>query len=71
MKPVAMFEIGDEVDLLVDEVRRPRGRYPILPVVPLIYRVENHRLYQLNEQWIQSDVTGGDEPRRSSELTAP
>jgi len=71
MKSVAMFEIGDEVDLLVAEARRLRGRYPTLSVVPLIYRVEDHRLYQLNKQWIQSNVTGGDEPRRSSELTAP
>lgn len=71
MKPVAMFEIGDEVDLLVAEARRLRGRYPTLPVVPLIYRMEDRRLNQLNEQWIQFDVTGGDEPRRSSELTAP
>lgn len=71
MNSVAMFEIGNEVDFLVAEARRLRGRYPTLPVVPLVYRVEDHRLYQLNEPWIQSHATGGDEPRRSSELMAP
>lgn len=71
MNSVAMFEIGNEIDFLVAEARRLRGRYPTLPVVPLIYRVEDHRLYQVNEPWIQSDITGGDEPRRSSELTVP
>jgi hypothetical protein len=45
--------------------------HPTLPVVPLIYRVEDHRLYQVNEQWIQPDATGGDEPHMSSELTVP
>ena len=50
---------------------RSGGQYPTLPVVPLIYRVEDHRLYQLNEQWIQSHAIGGDGPRRSSELTVP
>lgn len=71
MNSVAMFEIGNEVDFLVAEDKRPRGRFPTLPVVALIYRVEDHRLYQLNEEWIQSDVIDGDEPHRSSELTAP
>lgn len=71
MNSVAMFEIGNEIDFLVAEARRLRGRYPTLPVVPLIYCVEDHRLYQVNEQWIQPDATGGDEPRMSSELTVP
>ncbi len=69
MNSVAMFEIGNEIDFLVAEARRLRGRYPTIPVVPLIYRVEDHRLYHVNEQWILSDATSGEGPLRSSEQT--
>lgn len=71
MNSVAMFEIGNEIDFLVAEARRLRGRYPTLPVVPLIYRVEDHRLYYVNEQWVPSDATGGGGPLRLSEQRAP
>lgn len=67
MNSVAMFEIGNEIDFLVAEARRLRGRYPTIPVVPLIYRVEDHRLYHVNEQWAPSDATGREGPLRSSE----
>ena len=41
MDSAAMFEIGNEIDFLIVEVRRLRSRYPAIPVVPLIYRVED------------------------------
>ena len=44
MNSVAMFEIGNEGDFLVAEARRLRDRYPTLPVVPLVYRVEDPAL---------------------------
>lgn len=69
MNSVAMFEIGNEIAFLVAETRRLRGRYPTIPVAPLIYRAEDHRLYHVNEQWVPSDATGGVGPLRSSEQT--
>jgi carbonic anhydrase len=44
-----MFEIGNEVDFVVSESRRLRIRYPKIQVVPLLYRVEDNRLYQVQE----------------------
>lgn len=44
-----MFEIGNEVDFILSEVERLRLRYPLIPVAPLIYRVEDNRLYFINE----------------------
>jgi carbonic anhydrase len=44
-----MFEIGNEVDFVLSEVKRLRLRYPKLPVAPLFYRVENNLLYVINE----------------------
>lgn len=69
MNSAATFEIGNEIDFLVAEARRLRGRYPAIPVVPLIYRVEDRRLYHVNEQWVPSDATGGVRPLRSLEQT--
>jgi len=44
-----MFEIGNEVDFVLDEVRRLRLRYPRVLVAPFLYRVENNRLYGITE----------------------
>jgi carbonic anhydrase len=44
-----MFEIGDEVEFILSEVRRLRLRYPEIRVAPLIYRVENNLLYLIDE----------------------
>lgn len=44
-----MFEIGDEVDFILSEVRRLRLRYPKIMVAPLLYRVEDNRLYLIQE----------------------
>lgn len=42
-----MFEIGDEVDFVLSEAKRLRLRYPGIKVAPLIYLVEDGRLYQV------------------------
>lgn len=46
---VPLFEIGDEIDFVVAESRRLRARYPAVSVAPLIYRVEDGRLYLVRE----------------------
>ncbi|HUP21133.1 MAG TPA: carbonic anhydrase [Gemmatimonadota bacterium] len=43
------FEIGDEVDFARSEAERLRDRYPRLLVAPLIYRVEDGRLWLIRE----------------------
>jgi carbonic anhydrase len=45
-----MFEIGNEVDFILSEVRRLRLRYPKIVVAPLLYRVEDNRLYVIEEE---------------------
>ncbi len=44
-----MFEIGNEVDFIMSEVKRLRLRYPKILIAPLLYRVEDNRLYLLKE----------------------
>ena len=44
-----MFEIGNEVDFVLSEVKRLRLRYPKIQVAPLLYRVEDNRLYLIQE----------------------
>jgi carbonic anhydrase len=44
-----MFEIGNEVDFILGEVKRLRLRYPRIMVAPLLYRVEDNRLYLIQE----------------------
>jgi carbonic anhydrase len=44
-----MFEIGNEVDFVSSEVKRLRLRYPEIVVAPLLYRVEDNRLYLIQE----------------------
>jgi carbonic anhydrase len=44
-----MFEIGNEVDFILSEVKRLRTRYPKILVAPLLYRVEENRLYFIRE----------------------
>ncbi len=47
---VPKFGIADEVDFVMHEAARLRGLYPKITVVPLLYRVEDDRLYQLHDQ---------------------
>jgi len=44
-----MFEIGDEIDFILSETKRLRARYPKCLVAPLLYRVEDNRLYGIRE----------------------
>ena len=44
-----MFEIGNEIDFILSEVKRLRLRYPGIPVAPMLYRVEDNRLYLIEE----------------------
>ncbi len=44
-----MFEIGNETDFTLSETRRLRLRYPKITIAPLYYRVEDNRLYFIDE----------------------
>ena len=44
-----MFEIGNEVDFVLSEAKRLRLRYPKIQVAPLLYKVEDNLLYQVQE----------------------
>ncbi len=44
-----MFEIGNEVDFTLSEAKRLRLRYPNIVVAPLLYRIEDSRLYLIQE----------------------
>ena len=44
-----MFEIGNEVDFILSEVKRLRLRYPKIPVAPMLYKVEDNKLYLIEE----------------------
>jgi carbonic anhydrase len=44
-----MFEVGNEVDFVLSEAKRLRLRYPRVQVAPLMYRVEDGRLYLVRE----------------------
>jgi carbonic anhydrase len=44
-----MFEIGNEIDFVLSEVRRLRLRYPKVLVAPMLYRVEDNLLYLIAE----------------------
>jgi carbonic anhydrase len=52
-----MFEIGNELDFVRSEAARLRHRYPRVLVAPLLYRVEDSRLYLVAE---------GPEPREEA-----
>jgi len=45
-----LFEIGNEVDFVLTEASRLKQRYPGIHVEPLIYLVEDNRLYQIDNQ---------------------
>ena len=44
-----MYEIGNETDFILGEVKRLRVQYPKILVAPLLYRVEDNRLYLIKE----------------------
>jgi len=44
-----MFEISNEVDFILSETARLRSRYPKILIAPMLYRVEDNRLYLISE----------------------
>ena len=44
-----LFEIGSELDFTRSEAKRLRMRYPGVLVAPMLYKVEDSRLYLLDE----------------------
>ncbi len=44
-----MFEIGNEVDFVLSESKRLRLLYPAIVVAPMIYKVEDNRIYLVSE----------------------
>jgi carbonic anhydrase len=44
-----MFEIGNEVDFMLSEAKRLRERYPRIQIAPMIYLIEDNRLYLIKE----------------------
>ncbi|UCH14249.1 MAG: carbonic anhydrase [Bacteroidales bacterium] len=45
-----MFEIGDEVDFILNESKRLRLRYPKIQIVPMMYIVDDNQLYLIKEE---------------------
>jgi carbonic anhydrase len=44
-----MYENGNEVDFIRSEATRLRKRYPKVIVCPMMYKVEDNRLYLIPE----------------------
>lgn len=44
-----MFEIGNETDFILSETKRLRLRYPKIQIVPMIYLVDDNKLYFMKE----------------------
>ncbi len=45
-----LFEIGNEIDFVLSEVVRLRHRYPKILIAPLLYLIEDNRLYLIAER---------------------
>ncbi len=44
-----MHEIGSEIDFICSEAKRIRLRYPKIMVAPMLYKVEDNKLYLVSE----------------------
>jgi carbonic anhydrase len=44
------FEIGNEIDFISSEAKRLRLKYPKIQIAPLMYLVEDNKLYLINEK---------------------
>jgi carbonic anhydrase len=49
MRFAPIFEIGNEIDFVLSEVKRLRLCYPNIQVAPILYRVEDNLLYMIRE----------------------
>ena len=45
-----IFEIGSEIDFVINEARRLRVRYPMITVAPMLFNVNDNRLYHVLEK---------------------
>lgn len=45
-----MYEIGNEIDFILSETVRLRRKYPKITIAPLMYLVEDNKLYFINEE---------------------
>lgn len=46
---VPIFEIGNEIEFTLSEVKRLRLKYPKITVAPLFYNVDDNKLYLIDE----------------------
>lgn len=44
-----LFEINNEIDFILSEVKRLRIRYPKIQIAPMLYLVEDNKLYFIRE----------------------
>lgn len=44
-----LFEIGNEIDFVLRETKRLRLTYPKIQVTPLLYKVEDNKIYGIEE----------------------
>jgi carbonic anhydrase len=44
-----IFEIGNEIDFVSSEAQRLQLRYPKITIAPMLYRIEDNRLYLIQE----------------------
>lgn len=49
MNYAPMFEIDNEIDFTLSEAKRLRLRYPKIKIAPLLYLVEDNKLYLIKE----------------------
>jgi carbonic anhydrase len=44
-----LFEIGNEIDFVIAEAGRLRKKYPKVKVAPMLYKVDDNRIYLIRE----------------------
>lgn len=44
-----LFEIGNEIDFILSETKRLRLRYPKVKIAPMLYLIEDNRLYFIED----------------------
>lgn len=49
MHHAPMFEIGNEIDFILSETKRLRLRYPKIQIAPMMYSVDDNKLYLVKE----------------------
>jgi carbonic anhydrase len=50
MNLAPLFEIGNEIDFVISETKRLRLKYPKITIVPMLYQIENNRIYLIREE---------------------